>query len=78
MHIILETNRKDKHRGDTLGEKSSVRYTALEFNSDIVKGGPSSVWRYLSPRAIPITIFIRRVQDTWHRSPSAATLVAEV
>lgn len=56
----------------TLGKKSSVRYTALEFNSDMVNGGSSSVWKYLSPRAIPITIFMRRVQLNWHPSPSAA------
>lgn len=54
----------------TLGEKSSVRYTALEFNSDMVNGGSISEWKYFSPRAIPITIFILRVHDNWHPSPS--------
>lgn len=47
----------------TLGEKSSVRYTAFEFSSDMVNGGLSSVWRYFNPLAMPITIFIRLVQD---------------
>lgn len=36
----------------------------------MVKGGSSSVWRYASPLAMPITIFILRVQDSWHPSPS--------
>lgn len=54
----------------TLGEKSSVRYTEFEFSSDIVNGGSSSEWKYVSPLAMPITIFIRRVQDSWHPSPS--------
>jgi hypothetical protein len=55
----------------TLGEKSSVRYIALEFNSEIVNGGSISVCKYFSPRAMPIIIFMRRVQDNWNPSSSA-------
>lgn len=70
MNALENLNYRLHAQLHTLGEKSSVRYTAFEFNSEIVNGGSISVCKYFSPRAMPMMIFMRRVQDNWHPSSS--------